>query len=311
MGTGFPGGSPVGTPPVPFAAIGYVALDVTDLARSRDFYTRVIGLTVTEEVPGTVYLRCRGEHHCLALHRADRAALRYVAFETRDDASGEALRVRLNAAGVEVRGAETAPGCLGTAMRFHDVEGTCFEVYRAQLRRAPVLAHDALPALKLGHATFRCSDSLAVGRFHRELVGFRVSDYSPGKWVFLRCNADHHALAFTDHKESLFHHLAFDVGNWEGIKLACDRLAREEWALEDGPMRHPDGDNLAAYLADPDGFHVEFYCEMEQILDDEDHARPDYQPFRNLWMRSGVPDGYHQMIPRDRHGKFLRREGDG
>jgi len=42
------------------------------------------------------------------------------------------------------------------------------------------------------------------------------------------------------------------------------------------PVSGP-GNNIAVYCRDPDGFRIEFYCEMEQIDDDEDRRSASYR----------------------------------
>ena len=79
----------------PFAVqkIGHAVVYVSDLERSKRFYTEVLGFKVSDVYPGTmmpggmVFLRCNGDHHCLALV-GDRApdagadkSLHHLAFE--------------------------------------------------------------------------------------------------------------------------------------------------------------------------------------------------------------------------------------
>ena len=53
--------------------IGHAVVYVSDLERSRRFYTDVLGFMVSDVHPGPmmpggmVSLRCNGDHHCLAL----------------------------------------------------------------------------------------------------------------------------------------------------------------------------------------------------------------------------------------------------
>ena len=51
----------------------HVRLNVTDVAESRDFYTNVLGLVVTEEDDSICYLRGLAEacHHSLVLERSE------------------------------------------------------------------------------------------------------------------------------------------------------------------------------------------------------------------------------------------------
>src|SRR4029078_6877337 len=65
------------TPPagMPFnlAKLGHVVIRVRDLKRSVAFYTKVLGMRVSDVYPdtmmkgGMVFLRCNTDHHCLAL----------------------------------------------------------------------------------------------------------------------------------------------------------------------------------------------------------------------------------------------------
>ena len=52
--------------------LSHVELAVTDLARSRAFYVDTLGLQVTDETSGAIYLRAMEErgHHCIVLRKA-------------------------------------------------------------------------------------------------------------------------------------------------------------------------------------------------------------------------------------------------
>ena len=60
-------------PPFAIRKIGHVVLRVTDLARSLDFYTRVLGFKVSDTYPeemmpgGMVFMRFGADHHGVAL----------------------------------------------------------------------------------------------------------------------------------------------------------------------------------------------------------------------------------------------------
>src|SRR5258707_12718930 len=61
------------TPPLAVQKIGHAVLNVADLEKSKHFYTEVLGFRVSDIYPdrmmpgGMVFLRCNGDHHCLAL----------------------------------------------------------------------------------------------------------------------------------------------------------------------------------------------------------------------------------------------------
>ena len=60
-------------PPFAVQKIGHAVVNVADLEKSKRFYTEVLGFKVSDVYPdrmmpgGMVFLRCNGDHHCLAL----------------------------------------------------------------------------------------------------------------------------------------------------------------------------------------------------------------------------------------------------
>ncbi|MCH6546224.1 MAG: VOC family protein [Deltaproteobacteria bacterium] len=44
--------------------LGHVGIFVKDLERTKKFYTEVVGLKVSDELPGkAVFMRCSNDHH--------------------------------------------------------------------------------------------------------------------------------------------------------------------------------------------------------------------------------------------------------
>jgi catechol 2,3-dioxygenase len=83
------------------AQLAHIELLTPNLPASVDFFTRLLGMSVTETKGSSVYLRAYEEayHHSLKLTAADRPGLGHVAFRTR---SAEALERRVKA--IEARG---------------------------------------------------------------------------------------------------------------------------------------------------------------------------------------------------------------
>ncbi|HEY7219620.1 MAG TPA: VOC family protein [Candidatus Binatia bacterium] len=120
--------------------VGHVVLQVTNLERSTEFYTKVLGFKVSDVYPenmmpgGMVFLRCATDHHCLALVGAgdgknNNRELHHLAFEV--STLAEVLRardgLRESGAKIDFEGRRRA-GCQ-IAVEFRDPDNHSLEIY--------------------------------------------------------------------------------------------------------------------------------------------------------------------------------------
>ncbi len=268
--------------------IGHVALDVSDVGRTSAFLIQALGLTETARVAGVAYLRHGSEHHSVSLHPVAapgaRCGLRHVGFELTAGSLHSAERL-LRERGVALTDAPEEAG-RGPGLVLHDPAGLCLELYDA-MDQVPRGAEPGPVGLrKLSHVTLKAPSPKAMADFYTGTLGFRVSDWLGARFAWMRCNADHHAVAVTasDAPPGL-HHFAFDLLDWSEIKRACDHLHGLGVRLEAGPVRHGPGNNIAIYFRDPDGLRIELTCEMEQILHRQDRTLE--------WPSAGTFDLWH------------------
>lgn len=126
----------------PFAVrkLGHTVVFVSDIERSKKFYCDVLGFKISDQYPdemmpgGMLFLRCNGDHHCLALvggkkEKANGMSLHHIAFEV--GSLDEVFRARdhLKAAGTTIvyEGRRRA-GCQ-VAVEFLDPDGHHLELY--------------------------------------------------------------------------------------------------------------------------------------------------------------------------------------
>ena len=124
--------------------IGHVVLMSTDLGRSVDFYTGVLGFCVSDVYPETmvkgrmVFMRCNADHHGVALVGATPGAalepsrqheLHHLAFEvaTLDEVFRARDWLRKQGVKIEFEGRRRA-GCQ-IAVEFRDPDGHWLEIY--------------------------------------------------------------------------------------------------------------------------------------------------------------------------------------
>lgn len=126
--------------PFSITKIGHVVLKVTDIERSVDFYTRVLGFRVSDVYPDSmmpgkmVFMRCNNDHHGVALvggapHASKNVELHHMAFEV--DTLDEVLKARahLRACGVEVQFEGRRRAGAQIAVEFLDPDGHWLEIY--------------------------------------------------------------------------------------------------------------------------------------------------------------------------------------
>lgn len=118
------------------AELGHVGLHVHDLTVQRDFYSRVLGLTVTDEdeARGIVFLSSRPEHehHELVLARgrdvqSGGKVLQQMSWRVPDAESLREFHRRFIEEGVEIEQVVTHGNAIG--IYFFDPEGNRIEVY--------------------------------------------------------------------------------------------------------------------------------------------------------------------------------------
>jgi hypothetical protein len=64
------------------------------------------------------------------------------------------------------------------------------------------------------------------------------------------------------------HHFAFQVPSVYDIVRMGDLLHATGGGFGWGPSRHRLGDNVAAYFEEPSGIRIEYFAEMQVIVDD-------------------------------------------
>lgn len=103
-------------------SIDHLALNVTDIPRSRDWYARHLGLRSYRETPTTCFLRCDGTDF-LALFKADRPGMHHYSFAI-PDYSQQTAAQRLREAGL-------TPKLRGRRTYFDDPDGIEVQVSQA------------------------------------------------------------------------------------------------------------------------------------------------------------------------------------
>jgi catechol 2,3-dioxygenase-like lactoylglutathione lyase family enzyme len=154
---------------------------------------------------------------------------------------------------------------------------------RPNVRAAALLRTEPVRPRRLGHVAIGSTDTTTTRRFFNEGLGFKASDEVRGLAFFLRCSPDHHNLVVQAAPVNFLHHSSWEVDDVDEIGRGAEAVLeghpeRHAWGLG----RHWVGANFFYYLRDAAGNFSEYYCDMDQITDDQLWEPGVFEP-RNLW----------------------------
>jgi len=135
---------------------------------------------------------------------------------------------------------------------------------------------------KLGHVVFRVRDVERSIKFYTQILNFRVSDVNENGMVFMNVCGDHHTIAVAPAaggegaqqatRDQLgLSHFAMEVGGIDELLEIREFLHAKGIKTREG--RKGAGCNVEVSFDDPDGYHVELYCNMDQVGPDN-RTRP-------------------------------------
>jgi catechol 2,3-dioxygenase len=298
--------------PAPFQTTraSHVVLAVSDLARSRRFYVDALGLAVSDEHNGVLYLRGVEEacHHSLVLKQdksgpsAARIGFRVFTEDDLGRAKSFFESGNLPAALVDIP--HQSP-----TLQVQDAVGTPLE-FCASMDTKPRLVvkfeefKSGAPG-RLDHFQILTPEVPRAAEFYAAL-GFRLSEYvaidgtDDLVFVFLQRKGNPHDVVFANGAGPRLHHVAYTVADAQALIRLCDVVGNLGFggSVEHGPGRHGPGHALFVYLRDPDGHRIEFFTTHYQMMDIENEPvrwdasymknRPWGLPPRQRWYQDAM-----------------------
>ncbi len=305
---------------MPIAHVAHAELRVTDLERSRAFFTDVLGLFVSDEDDRQVYLRAwqDWDHHTLLLTQARTNGLEHLAWRVSGPDDLKDFERRLKDAGVETHwvagGAELGHG---DALRFQTPSGLPFELFwevERHVERDPAL-RSHLPShpqrytgrgvhpRRFDHMNFLVDDPQLEQEFLSEQLGIRHNYYLTdgggrrlASWL-AKTNLSHEIAVMRNRAQSgsLLHHVGYYVDSPDQVLRAATILADAGVTIEWGPGSHGTSGAIFLYCYEPSGNRVEVWTGGFLLFP------PDWEPIRwdpevsplglEMW-GSAMPDSY-------------------
>jgi catechol 2,3-dioxygenase-like lactoylglutathione lyase family enzyme len=249
--------------------IGHATFETPDLEKSVDYYTQLAGFVPVARETDRAFLATKTGQLAVELQQGTARRCRKLSFEIAPGADLADLETELSNHGVraELR-SDAAPG-MPRALAFEDPKGTAIELFSECSFVGNRQPASGIGPLKLGHVAFSVGDPQAMADFYTKVLGFRISDWIGDFFVFMRCNADHHAVNFITGKTINMHHIAFELRDFSHMQSACDLLGQSNIPIIWGPVRLGPGHNVAIFHRNSDDWVVEFYIELDQMKSEE------------------------------------------
>lgn len=249
--------------------IAHAAYETPDLEQQTEYYTNILGLTLTAKDKDAVYLANTVDHHAVVLRRGAAAQCTRVGFELGPNDDLDAFEKQTAAHGVKTTRKKDPEPTIADMVAFQDPKGTVMEVFKRPEPQAIKFTRTGVVPHKLGHVAFHVTEVKKVTAFYCDVLGFRVSDWMSDFFSFLRCGVDHHTINLMETGSNRHFHTAFELRDWGHLETACDFLSLNGYRMLWGPGRHGIGHNLFAYHRSPNGLITELFAELDQMKDEE------------------------------------------
>ncbi len=282
---------------LPVTHLDHVTLRVPDPAAAAAFYRRVLGLGETGRDAATGAIRLstlpRGAgavpHHELVLYAGEPARMDHYALAVPDASALAESAALLRRRGINVDGPREFETVHGPAVRLRDQDGVLLELTVSPPRIPRPAVGVPFNLVKLSHVNIKSPDPARAARWWQEIMDFRLSDYIPETFYWLRCNEEHTVVAFVRADTPGAHHIGFEIGSWNEIKRLLDHFVANDIRVEFGPGRHGPGNSLFVYFLDPWNIRWELLSELSRIYDEAAYQPGVWDPVGgrraavNLW----------------------------
>ena len=266
-----------------YKQLGYVALNVTDLEKSRKFYEELVGMQCDADVrDGSVALRCSDKFlDLLLVEGAGPPGLKRVGWEMESEAAYDAVRAHLaelELTLIDVPLDEARLFGATRAFRVTEPNSRLTLEFFPSMRAAPgPFARTHTDIARLGHIVLNAADRPATEAFFMNDLNFRVSDRIDGIVTFMRCfpNPYHHSLGIGAGSSNGLNHLNLMVSCIDDIGKANNRMRQNGVDIVFGPGKHPPSESYFLYFLDPDGMTIEYSFGMEEFPEHEPRGSRD------------------------------------
>ena len=269
------------------ARLAYAAFEAPNMDGQIDYYTRIMGLTLTERTADAAYLSATVDHHTVGLTHGKAARCARLGMQLSEESDLDAMEHALAGMGIAVQHLRDAQPGIPEQVSFADPDGMGIDLFSDHAAPGHRPSGLGVSPVKLGHVACNVVDVHRTVPFYEQALGLKVSDWIGDFFAFMRSCPDHRMVNFVMGQRAKMHHCAFEVQDAAAINDNADRLAMAGFPIIWGPVRHGPGHNIAIYHRNPDNQIIELYCELDRVVDERlgwFEPRPCHQNYPQLPM---------------------------
>lgn len=253
--------------------LGYIGIATDRIDDWAGFGGRWLGMQMIERSRSTLRFRMDDRRQRFIIASPDAVgadeARQFFGWEVADARALDALAARLEASHVPVGHLSTAQCAhrrVTAGIAFADPGGNRLEAFHgAETTRDPFLPDRPISgfrtgALGMGHVVLRVKNVEPSIAFYRDVLGFKLSDYSLQPFVayFFHVNPRHHSVALIGSDRDAIHHLMVEVCSLDDVGQTYDMALAEPGRIATSLGRHTNDHVTSFYATTPSDFFMEY-----------------------------------------------------
>src|SRR3974390_670175 len=138
--------------------IAHACYEVSDLDKQIEYYTNILGLTLSEKDKDAAYLSSTIDHHSVIIRRGSQPKCTHIGFQIGPDDDLNEFEKQTAAQNVKTARKKDPEPTISDMVTFQDPKGTTMEVFKRPEPQKQKFQSKGVVPHKLGHVAFPCAD---------------------------------------------------------------------------------------------------------------------------------------------------------